>query len=289
MNATSNASEALVAANRQGSSWRFLVRVLTPIVRILLRFGYGCEEINQAINKIAVDTALNHPEFFGRKKAFVSHASVVTGLSRKEVSKLRDAEEVSDVVGTRLMNRATRVLCGWHNDARYRDPDNTEAPRLRLPFQASSGVSFYQLAREYGGDIPPRSALDMLIKSGAVRRLENNEIELINPYYLPEAGSDERIEHATLCASDVLSTLEHNLRTDHPPSRLFREWFQRYVPEQNVAQAQQIVREAAMQFGERIDEQLARLAHRSPLANQRYTRVGMGIFYFEEEAEARKK
>lgn len=289
MSAMTNSSAALLAANRQGSAWKFLVRVLTPIVRILLRFGYGCEEINRAINKIAVDTALKHPEFFGRKKAFISHASVVTGLSRKEVSKLRDVDEVSDVVGTRLLNRSTRVLCGWHNDPRYRDAADAAMPCKRLPFQASSGVSFYQLAREYAGDIPPRSALDMLVKNGAVRRVGNNEIELVNPYYVPEAGSDELIDNNGVCASDVLSTIEHNLRTDNPSPRFIREWFQRYVPEQNVDEAHRIIRKAAMDFGERIDDQLAALAHRAPMANQSYRRVGLGTFYFEEENEPKRR
>lgn len=282
-----SATGAFANVHRDESAKNFLVRVLTPVLRVLLRLGFSCDEINQANNKIAVDIAMKHREFYGRKKAFVSHASVVTGLSRKIVTRLWNIDDISEVMGTRLLNRGTRVLCGWQNDPRYRDPEDSSQPIRYLPYQASKGVSFHQLAREYAADIPPRSVHDALLNAGAIKR-EGNQVELLATHYLPDADSDEIVDISGFLAGDVLGTIEHNLRRDLAVAdrRLMREWFQRYVPTSRVPEARAMIGEEAMRFGSRLDERLAEFAHRQPMASETYERVGLGVFYVQEPSNS---
>ncbi|HEX6928659.1 MAG TPA: DUF6502 family protein [Gammaproteobacteria bacterium] len=269
-------------------AWAFVARVMRPVIRIVLRMGFSAEQISQMVRKLAVDAAMEHPEFRPphRKRAFIAHAAVVTGLSRKEVSKLHEIDELQDALDTCQVNRSMRVLGGWINDHRYRDPVSGR-PLATLPFKASSGVSFHQLVREYGGDVPPRSVLDALIQKGALDR-QGNRIELLQSHPAPPTDSEEEVEVIGMMLGDALNTAEHDLRPG-TPRRLFRQWYQEYVPDDRLAEAQAIIREETWAFGEALDERLAGLAHRAPKANTRYHRLGLGAYYFQGESDTERE
>lgn len=272
---------ALAPEAKPESHWNFAVRMFKPIVRVMLRFGFSCDDMAQIIRKLAVDLALEEDEFKTREKAFTAPASVVTGLSRKEVKKLRELEDIRELVDPQQGNRATRVLDGWLNDLRYRAADGT--PLARLPIKSSSGVSFRQLVKEYGGDVPPGTVLNALVDHGAVTE-SDGEVHLIRGYYVPVSGSDELTDNIAAITGDALSTAEFNLRLETEKTRFLREWFQRYVPVDRLDEAHQLIRQEALIFGEKVDNRLAAIAHPKPLHNVKYKRVAMGIFYAEGES-----
>lgn len=267
-------------------AWAFVARVLKPLIRIFLRLGFSADQIGQMTRKLAVDAAMEHPEFRPphRKRAFIAHAAVVTGLSRKEVAKLHDMDDLQEALDSRQVNRSVRVLGGWINDARYRN-SATGKPLTQMPFKSKTGVSFYQLAREYGGDVPPRSILDALISTGALSR-KGNIIELAQAYPTPAGGPDGEIEIIGLLLKSALGTAEYDLRPGVTDKRFFREWYQTYVPEDRVAEAKAMIRDETMVFGRHLDERLAELAHRSAKANTAYRRVGFGAYYSEAESSS---
>lgn len=263
-------------------AWSFAQRVLKPVIRILLRMGFSTEQISQMVRKLSVDVAMEHPEFRppNRKRAFIAHAAVVTGLSRKEVAKLHELDDLREALASAALNRAVRVLGGWVSDSRYRDP-HTGRPLRSLPLKVAKGVSFWQLAREYGGDVPPRSVLDALIQQGAVSR-SGQQVELVEPYPAPAHGSDEELEIVGFMLGDVLDTAEYGLRPQSSaPRRMFREWYQPYVPADRVDEARRIIRDETIALGFALEERLASLSHREPKANCSYRRVGLGAYYFD--------
>lgn len=272
---------ALAPDAKPDSHWNFAVRMFKPVVRVMLRFGFSCDDMAQIIRKLAVDLALEKDEFKTREKAFTAPASVITGLSRKEVKKLRELEDIRELVDPQQGNRATRVLDGWLNDPRYRDSDGT--PLSRIPVKAASGVSFRQLVKEYGGDVPPGTVLNALVDHGAVTE-SDGEVRLIRGYYVPVNGSDELTDNIAAITGDALSTAEFNLRLETRNTRFLREWFQRYVPVERLDEAHQLIREESLSFGERVDHRLAAIAHPKPLHNVEYRRVAMGIFYAEGDS-----
>lgn len=265
--------------------WAFASRVMQPVIRIFLRMGFSAEQISQMVRKLAVDAAMEHDEFRApnRKRAFIAHAAVLTGLSRKEVAKLQGIEELADVMDTRQVDRSVRVLAGWINDMRYRDASGNR-PLASLPLKSPNGVSFHQLVREYGGDVPPRSVLDALVQRGAVTK-QGKSVELIQDYPTQAGGKDEAMEFIGIMLRDVLDTAEYDLRPGVENPRLFREWYQRHVPAENVSAAQAMIREETMALGRRIEERLATISHVAPKANTDYRRVGVGAYYFESDTD----
>lgn len=91
-----------------------------------------------------------------------SRVAAQTGLSRADVKRLLK----SDVFNfNRVAHAPTeRVANGWRADPLFA---NASARRKGLPI-AGPGVSFANLVRKYGGDVPHRAVLDELRRIGAV-------------------------------------------------------------------------------------------------------------------------
>jgi len=285
MSGTGHPPPATVPAAIPAKAWTFVARVMKPVVRLALRLGFSADQISQFARKLAVDAAMEYPEFRPphRKRAFLAHAAVVTGLSRKEVAKLYEMEDLQTAATSCQTNRSIRVLAGWRNDRRYRDPE-TGRPLASLPLKAAKGVSFHQLVREYGGDVPPRSVLDALIRSGAILQ-HGDTVELVRGFPTRAASKEEEMEFVGIILNDVLNTAEYDLRPGTEEPYLLREWYQVYVPEDRVQEARELIRAETWKFGCELDERLSELAHRTPRADVRYYRVGLGAFYVQAPRE----
>jgi hypothetical protein len=81
------------------------LRILSPLIRILLRNGVPFGAFADLAKWAYVDVAFREFGIKGRKQS-ASRVSILTGLSRKEVSRLRNTEAPSDAVDVDRYNRA---------------------------------------------------------------------------------------------------------------------------------------------------------------------------------------
>jgi hypothetical protein len=97
----------------------FLV-VLKPIARILLRFGIGFREFSEIAKTAFVDVASSDFGIRGRPTN-ISRVAVMTGLTRKEVRRLRDkiagGKHTVVVKPTPMWD----ILHYWHADGEFLD------------------------------------------------------------------------------------------------------------------------------------------------------------------------
>jgi hypothetical protein len=88
-----------------------LMRLMRPLVRLLLRRGVSFKAFSDLVRWLYVDVAV---EEFGinRRKQSVSRVSVVTGLNRKEVSRLVNLAERRDQASSDKYNLSRVILAG---------------------------------------------------------------------------------------------------------------------------------------------------------------------------------
>ena len=89
-----------------------LSRILRPLIRILLRHGVSYNSFADVAKAIYVDVAMSEFGIEGRKPS-ISRASVITGLTRKEVMRVRQNPRPEDQAMTEQYNRAARVISAW--------------------------------------------------------------------------------------------------------------------------------------------------------------------------------
>jgi hypothetical protein len=142
-----------------------LVDLLLPTSRLLLKAGVGVDQLIRAAKQAYVKAAVAEVIPAG-SRANVSRLSVVTGLTRKEVSSLLRqiwSHGVRPGHSTKEQ-RAIRVLRGWANDERFRKPNGRPA-ELSVHGRRSK---FALLVKLYGGDVTPRAVLGELQRMKAV-------------------------------------------------------------------------------------------------------------------------
>lgn len=254
-----------------------VVHLLRPLIKILLRNGipYGafCELARWAY----VDVASKDFSIPGKKQT-ISRVAILTGLSRKEVSRIQEISGPDDMGASDRYNRAVRVIGGWRNDPRFLD--ETGAP-LILPFEEGA-VNFSLLVKAHSGDVPARAVLDEMLRAGVVE-LDDGKIRLLNRGYIVRSGEIEKINILGTDAAELMSTIDHNLTCDGDGARLQRKISYDNIPDSVLDELRLAIRKKSEAFVESMDRLISRYDRDTnpSLRGEGRRKAGLGLYYFE--------
>lgn len=249
----------------------------------MLRNNIAFSAFAEIAKRVYVEVAMEEFALPGRKST-VSRASVLTGLTRKEVQRLISLPaEAGSTPSDEGINRAARVLTAWARDPEFHGPDGEPA---RLPLQ-DGAVSFASLVRRYSGDMPVRAVLDEMLRVGAVRRCEDQRIELVQRAYVPVADAAEKLAILGNDVADLVNTIDHNIRLGANEPRFQRKVMYRNYPASQLPAFRALSADKAQALLEAFDLWLSEHAEADPQpagATQPVAamRLGVGIYYFEE-------
>ena len=115
-----------------------LLRLLRPLTRILLRNGISFGAFSDLAKWVYIDVASREFAIEGRKQS-VSRVSVITGLSRREVMRVKKLARPDIVASQKQHNRAARVIAAWRRESDFTDAKGNPAP---LPSSQPRLLSF---------------------------------------------------------------------------------------------------------------------------------------------------
>ena len=255
-----------------------VLHLLKPLVRILLRHGVPHSTFSEVARWAYVEVADKHFALPG-KKMTDSRISVLTGLTRKEVARIRTETLPEDTESFQSYNRAARVVSAW---ALEYPMAGTASGAKPLPLEGEHSVA--SLVKRHSGDMPVRAVVDELLRVGAIRLRTEGDVELLNRHYLPPQGERRKLVYLGEDAGDLISTIAHNLEAAPQDTFFQRKVFYDNVPEAQVAEARAVAR----RLGERtIDKLLVELSPFDRDVNpgvegEGRMRVVTGIYYYEE-------
>ena len=180
--------------------------VLRPLVRIMLRNGITAQSFQELARKEFVDVAHTEFNIEGRKQT-ASRVSVLTGLSRKEVSRLMALPPVDELDHT-WRNRAASVLSAWAVDADFQD---SKGDPLNLSFDGPS-PNFTELVRRHSGDMQPRAVADELLRNGALTVVDG-KYRMRRRGYVPSDDPSAMIDMLGSDPAELIETIDHNIRS----------------------------------------------------------------------------
>ena len=257
------------------------IRILRALVRIMMRYGMPYEGFADLAKRVYIEVAQKDFAIPGRKQS-VSRISTLTGIYRREVSRIIDLPEVDDSELTARHNRAARVIGGWLQDPDYMDADG-QALDLDT---AGDKPSFSHLVRKYSGDIPVRAILDELIRVGAVDQDSDGKIHLLSRAYVPRHGEADMLALLGTDVTDLIKTIDHNLQHADSDSRLQLKVAYDNLPEEAVREFQSLAGKRGRDLLEEFNTWLAaRDRDTSPdCEGTGRVRAGFGVYYFEDES-----
>ena len=258
------------------------LRLLRPLVRILLREGISYKTFVDLVKWVYVDVAMKEFGIEGRKQS-ISRVSVITGLSRKEVLRVRRLERPDDSASAEKYNRAARVIAGWRRDKDFLDAKGRPAS---LPM-TGKGATFAELIRRFSGDVPVRALLDELIRIGAVKKLRNNRIRLLARVYVPEGSDVDKLQILGTDVSYLIATIDHNLQHGDRRPVFQRKVFYDNLPDEALPKFRKLSTKKAQRLLELLDRWLAEHDRdiNTSVEGTGRNRAGLGIYYIEEPYE----
>lgn len=254
--------------------------VMRPIVRILLRYGIGYREFAEVTKTAFVDVASSDFGLRGRPTN-ISRVAVMTGLTRKEVRRLRDKIAAGDSSISVKTTPLADVLHHWH--ANHEFTDSSGKPRA-LPFSGEE-KSFTSLVKKFGGDIPAGAMRTEMKRVGVISEDESGNLIVVDRFI--KADSDHEILVTALVhgAYALLSNVAHNTDPAGPDVRwVNRTAYTQALRRSDTKQLRRITRDRIVDFAESIDDIF--IAYESlqedNSRDEEGRPVAVGIYYFEE-------
>ena len=258
-------------------------RMLHTVVRHLIAQGITHPALTQMLKEIYLDVA--EAEFaLPFKRQTDSRLALVTGLNRKEISRLRRQRKPLKARVAVEDTLVTHVIGRWMAGPPYATADGT--PR-RLVYESDrrNVASFARLVRDLSVDIPVRSVLDELLRVGVVALLQNGDVELQREAHIPTADAAAKLALLASDPAELFETIMHNIEHGDAP-RVQRKVVYDNIGADALAEIRAAARRAGEEFVRRANALLA--AHdrdRNPrAAGGQRTRVVLATYYFEEEA-----
>src|SRR5262245_54050670 len=97
-------------------------RLLRPLARILLRHNVSFVTFSDLAKRVFIEVAEEEFPPEGRKQS-VSRIAMLTGLSRKEVLRVKRIPPPRDGEAMAQQERSTRVISGWTGDPHFTDAE----------------------------------------------------------------------------------------------------------------------------------------------------------------------
>lgn len=253
--------------------------VMRPVVRILLRYGIGYREFAEITKTAFVDIASSDFGIRGRPTN-ISRVAVMTGLTRKEVRRLRDKIATGDGSVAVKTTPFAYVLHQWHAQSEF--TDEMGGPKS-LPFSGGED-SFTSLVKRFGGDIPAGAMRTEMKRVGVIQEDAGGRLSVTNRYFRSESDHETLVTILVHGVYTFLSNVAHNTNPERTEAWANRIAHTTSLRTTDTKQLRRITKDRIVDFSESIDDVF--MAYES-LQEDRNTEestaaVAVGVYYFEE-------
>ena len=256
---------------------------LRPLVKRLLASGVPFGRLEARLRELFIEVAESELALPGRRQTD-SRVSLLTGINRKEVRRIRAAEHGQPGPSSFSMNYATSLISRWLTDPQTVDRAGRPRP---LPYQAERGPSFMKLARKVTADLAPRVLLDEVLRSGAAEMRPGNLVVLKSDAYVPKREPAEKLQILGEDPPELIETILRNIFSESPELLLQRKVYYDNLGSNAAKQVRAEMRREGERFLRRVNRLLAkhdRDRNVKAAGGDRYY-AGMGVYFFETRPE----
>lgn len=263
-------------SDAKGSATTALRLLFRPVARIMLRAGVNWRELADVCKATYVEVATEDFGIRGRPTN-ISRVAILTGLTRREVRRLRTLLQEDNPEIFERMNYATRVLSGWYQDKEFLGADGMP---VTLP-RTGEKRSFEALCNKYSGDVAATTMLKELKHVGAVEEGTDGTLTAKTRYYMPASMDPERMLSSGSVLEDIGYTVAYNLqRSDKDPGRFDRRATNTRMPASALPKFREFIAKEGQAFLEVVDAWLSE--HEIDDGDDKDSiRLGLGAYWIE--------
>ena len=255
----------------QTSLMQALRTLMQPLAALSVARGMSFRAVDEMLKTAFVDNARTaHANAAPHR--MVSRISTVTGLNRREVSRLLQADRGPIPIRD---SPATQVFTRWISEPALK---NGKGKPVALPRQGPA-PSFEELARSVSRDVHPRSLLEELARLGLVR-IEGDTVHVVRDSFVPKHDIDRMLGFLGSNVGDHLRAAVANVISD-PPEHLEQAVFADELSQESLDRVNEVMRlqwKALLQATVPLLNQLIAADGAAKRSQDRRVRVGMYMF-----------
>ena len=260
-----------------------LRRLLRPLVKLMLSQGITYPYLSDLLKGLFVEVA--EQDFrLDNKSPTDSRVSLVSGVHRKDVSRLRSAAMRSEQAVSSVVPLGAQLVAQWLGNPRYWQENGQPRPLPRL-ISEGGDLSFEALVTSVNSDIRSRVVLDEWLNQGVASIDEAGRVCLNTQAFVPSEDAQEKAFYLGHNLHDHAAAAVHNVLGNQPP---FMERSVHYsgLTSTSVQRLQSLSQDLGMQTLLTVNkaakeaEEADRLAGKSSdqtAADQRFT---MGVYFY---------
>ena len=190
-----------------------LPALLEPLAQAMVAHGVTIGTATEALKKALLTAA----EATTADRLSDSRASLLTGLHRKDVKRLRNLDD--DTPERRSCSAAALVISYWATSPEFQDKDGN--PRTLTRKGDDTGSGFDDLVRLARVDMAPGTVLNTLLDQNIVEQLGAGGLRLLSHAFLPSGGGAEQVAAYQATLSGHLTAATQNLLAEPGAKRNF--------------------------------------------------------------------
>ena len=257
--------------------------LLLPVVRFLLRHGVTWNEFCDLSKDAYVMVARSDYGIQGRPTNN-SRVAMLTGLSRREVTRVRDQLLDGDIgPAEQRGNQISRLLSGWHIDAEFTD---SEGRPKDLHATGPTG-SLSSLLKRYAGDLPHGAIRKEMQQRSLIEELNDGSFRVLKRDYVFSELDPQIVNRMGVALHDHAATLEHNLNEERLAAPRFEAIADNACIKLSTYKAfHKLVEERGLSFLEEMDGWLSENEIETSTDSDAHTvRLGVGVYLIHSESE----
>lgn len=275
-----NQSSSTTAANSPITG--AIRHLLRPLVRLLLSHGISFQVFSELVRSTYVKVA--EEEFtLASKPQTDSRISLLTGIHRREVSRLRN-EPPARIALPQHASMSALLLTIWSGHPEFLDEHSAPLPLPRLASK-SGGISFESMVRSVSKDFRARVVLDEWLRQGIVTLDNDDRVHLVTDAFVQSQGIEEKVFYFGQNIHDHIAATVHNLTGGEPPLLERCVYYDRLSAESS-RELGDYSRTAGMKALHAVNKRAAELQRRDQNKADAVYRFNFGIYNFSESESA---
>ena len=257
---------------------RALRRVLRPLVRLLLAHQITYPFLANLLKTVYVELAERELAIPDRPQT-ISRLSLLTGIHRKDVKRLREEPPLNDAPPP-VVSLGAQLVARWTAVEEFLDDDGHPRPLARLPGSANQ-PGFDELVASVSKDIRARAVLDEWLRLGVVH-IEDDCVRLNIEAFVPKSGFDEKAHFFGRNLHDHIATSAHNL-IGAGPSLLDRSVYYDELTPASVDELARLAEKKGMEALQALNRRALALQNRDAGDSAARERMNFGVYFHRAE------
>lgn len=273
------------SAMPQAAFVQALRRVLRPLVRLMLAKGITVQYLTEMLKSLYVEVA--EREFrIDDKPPTDSRISLMSGVHRKDVSRLRAELEAEVPSAPAVVSLGANLVAVWLGSPLYTD---AQGQPLALPRHRSEGgdVSFEALVASVNSDIRSKVVLDEWLRLGVAHLDDDKRVRLKADAFVPSEGFEEKAFYFGHNQHDHLAAAVHNLR-GLQPAFLDRSVHYDALGAESVQALSKQSLDLGMKALLAVNKSAMAAEQRDAASTAPRQRITFGVYFYAEPAEGSK-